>query len=484
MFKLARLFKKTEDDNELEVVDLPWMEVFSVGLWNGDRYTITDLEAMVESFGRVGFQPVLKVGHEKKQEDPAVSQRAFGAPALGFAQELKIEGGKLLAKFTGVPKKLSKLLGKSYKRVSAEIFWDYVDGATGITYPKVLKAVALLGDAIPAVTNLKEIEALYQKNEAGVLLAYDDDKREFRTYELEGDFCDMGMGMPKKAKSKVNYTISNGNSSKNCGSCRYSQMYNNACGLVEGTIERGHTCDMFEGPLDYSEATPPVKEEVKTEAEPIKEEFTEKTTQNPGGENMDKDLELAAAKEALEKTQKEYSDAQAALKQQEDALATAKAAADKVAAENSALSARMEKYEKELTEQKEARRLDAIKSKVNGLKVAGKIAPAWETQLVAVFSYLPDNAVHTYSDEQGKEQKVAIADALYSIFEKNASLFSEQSKQDPEETSTDAVTSFNAEVKAFMDKNPSVEMRDAVKAVTKAKPELYNEYDKAIKKSN
>jgi hypothetical protein len=263
-------------------------------------------------------------------------------------------------------------------------------------------------------------------------------------------------------------------------------MYNNGCGLVEGTIERGHTCDMFEGPLDYAkqESAPPVKEEVRTEAEPIKEEFTEKTTQNPGGENMDKDLELAAAKEALEKTQKEYSDAQAALKQQEDALATAKAAADKVAAENSALSARMEKYEKELTEQKEARRLDAIKSKVNGLKVAGKVAPAWENQLVAIFSYLPDNAVHIYSDEQGKEQKVAIADALYSIFEKNASLFTEKSTQDPEEKSTDAVTTFNAEVKAYMDKNPSVEMRDAVKAITKANPDLYNEYDKAIKKSN
>jgi DNA-binding transcriptional regulator GbsR (MarR family) len=470
LFEKLNFFKKSVDT--LETVSAKDVPIFKAGFWNGAPVTLDDLQAMVDAFSEVGFQPTIKAGHEKKQEDPKESERVFGYPSLGYVEAIRVKGDTLYADLTQIPKRFAALINAgAFKRISAEVYHSFVSNDK--TFPRVLKAIAFLGNAIPAIPDLEAIEALY-----------DAEKREFHVYELEADFCDGMYMLPKKAKSKVNYGIANGNSTKNCGTCRYAQMYNNGCGLVEGTIERGHTCDMYEGPLDYSEKTesaPP--EKTVEEADETKEEFSEKTTQNPGGETMDKDLELAAAKEALEKVQKDYSDAQAALKKQESDLAAVKEVADKAAVANTALSEQMKNYEKELTEQKEARRLDAIKTKVADLKKAGKVAPKWENQLVAIFSYLPDNAVHTYSDDEGKEQKVAIVDALYSIFEQNASLFSEKSKQDPEETSDDPREKFTGLVKAYQEKH-TVAYGVAVKAVTKVNPELAQEYNKAISKSN
>jgi hypothetical protein len=91
--------------------------------------------------------------------------------------------------------------------VSAEIYWNY-QNAQG-KWPRVLKAVALLGGEIPAVTSLKELEALYAEHRlpAGVhcyqtrpYAAFGTQTQEVRIYQGKviraEDFDDLAYGNP------------------------------------------------------------------------------------------------------------------------------------------------------------------------------------------------------------------------------------------------------------------------------------------------
>ena len=81
-------------------------------------------------------------------------------PALGWVTNLRRMGKQLVADFRDVPRAIYDLIKrKAYNRVSAEVYWDYEDA--GRKLPRVLKAVALLGAEIPAVTSLAALESLY-----------------------------------------------------------------------------------------------------------------------------------------------------------------------------------------------------------------------------------------------------------------------------------------------------------------------------------
>ena len=134
------------------------IEIFSEGEWNGDIYKRDDLEKMVSSFGKTGFEPPVKIGHNEEQ--PELKD---GAPALGYIDKIYIEGKKLLADFKELPKKVYEAMKRgNYKRVSSEIYWNYAKD--GKVFDRVLKAVALLGAEVPAVTNLESITGLYSKD--------------------------------------------------------------------------------------------------------------------------------------------------------------------------------------------------------------------------------------------------------------------------------------------------------------------------------
>lgn len=148
----------------LETVSFPGLEIFQSGKWNGDVYTEADLDAMIQAFGRVGFQPVVKAGHADGQEDEKRARQVFGAPALGYVERIYRQGTKLLADIKDMPKRFAELIRKgAYKRVSSEIYWNYVDGGDK-KWPRVLKAVAFLGADIPALTNLRAVKELYRGN--------------------------------------------------------------------------------------------------------------------------------------------------------------------------------------------------------------------------------------------------------------------------------------------------------------------------------
>ena len=137
--------------------NLSGVEIFSTGVWNGDRYTKKDLNAMVSNFEKTGFEPPIKLGHNEEQPE-----MKDGEPALGYIDRIYTAGTKLLADFKEIPQVLYDAMKRgNYKRVSSEIYWNYKNN--GSVLDRVLKAVAILGTEIPAVTNLEAIEGLYSK---------------------------------------------------------------------------------------------------------------------------------------------------------------------------------------------------------------------------------------------------------------------------------------------------------------------------------
>lgn len=154
--------KEEQKNNAVEqTYNLNGVEIFSTGIWNGDRYSEKDLDAMIENFDDVGFEPPIKLGHNEEQ-----SELQDGQPALGYISKIYKVGSKLVADFKELPKKVFDAIKRgNYKRVSSEIYWNYK--ANGSTFNRVLKAVALLGADIPAVTNLESIEGLYSNMGTG-----------------------------------------------------------------------------------------------------------------------------------------------------------------------------------------------------------------------------------------------------------------------------------------------------------------------------
>tara|TARA_Y100001937_G_C7126218_1_gene335063 strand:+ start:272 stop:1759 length:1488 start_codon:yes stop_codon:yes gene_type:complete len=146
-------------NHELEqTFNINGVEIFSTGVWNGDKYTKKDLEGMITNFDKTGFEPPLKLGHNEEQPE-----MKDGEPALGYVDKIYMNGNKLLADFKELPKKVYEAMKRgNYKRVSSEIYWNYKNN--GSVLDRVLKAVALLGSEIPAVTNLEAIEGLYSKD--------------------------------------------------------------------------------------------------------------------------------------------------------------------------------------------------------------------------------------------------------------------------------------------------------------------------------
>lgn len=138
------------------------VEIFSAGTWNGDAYTVEDLNEMVRAFteNSVGARPHLKIGHDPKQKVAKELMQSDGMPALGWIEKLYVQGEKLIADFSDVPDKVFSLVQKkAYRKVSSEIFHNIKIGEK--KYKKMLAAVALLGADMPGVMNLSDIMSSY-----------------------------------------------------------------------------------------------------------------------------------------------------------------------------------------------------------------------------------------------------------------------------------------------------------------------------------
>lgn len=221
--------------------------IFAVGQWNGDVYNEADLDHMVAAFGSVGFKPPLKLGHDESQP----LGKSDGMPALGWVANLRRVGGQLLADLKHLPKQVYEAIRrKNYDRVSAEVYWDYEEN--GRKMPRVLKALALLGADVPAVTSLAALESLY-----------DAVGKPFRRYDLPmgpmmGSYPSMAteaVRVMRKAKETVAYRAAGTDGLERCGACAFfmglpdptgAAQIIASCNLVEGEVASSWVCDLWE----------------------------------------------------------------------------------------------------------------------------------------------------------------------------------------------------------------------------------------------
>lgn len=132
------------------MAEIKGVEIFEVGSWNGDFYGAQDLDDMIDAFKHQQFVPPLKAGHD---ETP-------GRPALGWVTNLRRVGTKLIADFTHIPDAVFQVIkNRGFDRVSSEIFWNLEQGKQ--KFRRALKAVALLGADIPAISSLAPLHTLF-----------------------------------------------------------------------------------------------------------------------------------------------------------------------------------------------------------------------------------------------------------------------------------------------------------------------------------
>jgi hypothetical protein len=129
-------------------MELRDVEIFRSGMWNGETYSNRDLDDMIWAFDRVGFKVPVKIGHAEKS----------GAPAYGWVASIRRSGDKLVADFEDLSRDLYKAIkDRRFDAVSSEIFWNL--NRNGVIFPRVLKAVALLGAETPGVSGLAPLSA-------------------------------------------------------------------------------------------------------------------------------------------------------------------------------------------------------------------------------------------------------------------------------------------------------------------------------------
>ena len=156
------------------------VEIMAEGTWKGDEYNGKDLEEMVTTFNETKdkLKPYVKLGHTEKQKLIQID----GLPAVGWIDNLKKVGTKLLADISNVPKKIYELIkAGAYKRVSSEIFQNIEINKKKYKY--ALKAIAFLGANTPAVESLNDIMALYNK-EPDIIFTENSD---IKTVDMESE---------------------------------------------------------------------------------------------------------------------------------------------------------------------------------------------------------------------------------------------------------------------------------------------------------
>jgi hypothetical protein len=138
------------------------VELVRAGTWPASTGPVTittaDLRAMMAAAADPEVdRAALKIGH--------VDPRFDGEPALGWVENLRLEGDRLVGDLVEVPEMLAELMPRAFRRRSVEIAWR-VRTPAGATYTAALTALALLGVAAPAVKGLADVAALYGRTAA------------------------------------------------------------------------------------------------------------------------------------------------------------------------------------------------------------------------------------------------------------------------------------------------------------------------------
>jgi len=161
-------FKEAEKEKHVSFK----LDIFKVGTWHKQKYTIDDLKTIVNNFNKYNtkdsedfeFVPRIKLTHKESGEL---------SPAFGWVKKLWIENEKLMAEIVDVPEKLYGIIKKHFFDRSIELYINY-QTTKGDKVGYVLKAVAFLGVDVPEVkgmTPLEEAETfIYNANQESVTI--------------------------------------------------------------------------------------------------------------------------------------------------------------------------------------------------------------------------------------------------------------------------------------------------------------------------
>ena len=135
------------------------VEIFDVGTWNGLDFTLADLQEIVRNFNALKnvLRVPLKIGHNDEQK------LTDGQPAIGWVDDIYMEGTKLIGVFKDMPEIVANAVKKKlFNSVSSELALDAEH--KGQQIGSVLTAVALLGADLPAVNTLADLNAYLSRD--------------------------------------------------------------------------------------------------------------------------------------------------------------------------------------------------------------------------------------------------------------------------------------------------------------------------------
>ncbi|HEC65157.1 MAG TPA: hypothetical protein ENI23_07685 [bacterium] len=138
--------------------DIGWKEIFEF-----DDESILDI--IISNFHKLKdtLNPPIKLGHDEEQ---ALVQNS-GFPSAGWITDVKRKAAtnKLLAYFSNVPEAIIRLIESgAYKRLSTELYNNYIDPQTKEAFGPTIRAVSILGADVPRIKTLDDLTVIYHSD--------------------------------------------------------------------------------------------------------------------------------------------------------------------------------------------------------------------------------------------------------------------------------------------------------------------------------
>lgn len=129
----------------------------------GDLYTVGDLNRIAAAHRELAgeLSAPAKIGHDS------------AAPAVGWLENVRVEGRKLLADVQAVPRRFAELVRAGAYRTRSVELSRVTSQRTGRRYNDVVTAVAWLGARLPAARTLDDVIKLYEDVETTPLRVYE-----------------------------------------------------------------------------------------------------------------------------------------------------------------------------------------------------------------------------------------------------------------------------------------------------------------------
>lgn len=160
-----------------ELGEIDEMEIFRAGTFNDTKITEKMLEEIADNFNELkeDLRPKLKITHKENQESLA-GLSSYGDIVDVFVKKIKDGSKRLFAKIVKVPKQVIDFIKEGrFPERSVELYPEFKLGSDkkAPIHKNVLKAVALLGREMPAVTGMDPIKLSEDTEKQKTIICFD-----------------------------------------------------------------------------------------------------------------------------------------------------------------------------------------------------------------------------------------------------------------------------------------------------------------------